>query len=287
MKRLTEAKKIIRISTTTNLSLSFIKILSGILGNSTLLLADGVDSLSDVFITFIAYIGVSISEKKEDENHQYGHEKYETVFAKIIAFTLVITAFSIMYMAYNNLAYHAEKIPTKLTLFVALFSIIIKLLLSRYVLNVARTMESIVFEADAKNYLNDALLSIVSLVGIYLASVGYTVIQPILTFLIGVLILKNAIFLFKESVDDLTDKAASDIVVNKIRDNVIKIDGVESIDDLKTRMHAKKIFVDIEIGIKKDVSFIIAHDISEIVHDRVEALDDRIKHCMVHINPVD
>ncbi len=287
MKKLKRAKQLIIVSTITNLSLSFIKISAGFFGHSSLLLADGVESLTDVLISFIAYIGVNISEKKEDYNHQYGHEKYETVFAKIISFILILIAFSIMYMAYTEMDNDTLLLPTKLTLVIALISIVVKLLLSRYVLNSANEMESMVFEADAKNYLNDSLLSIVSLIGIYLAINGYKLVQPVLTFVIAILILKNAISLFMESVDGLTDKAASEKIVNNLRTAVINIDGVESIDSLKTRMHVKKIFVDIEIGIKKDVSFVMAHDISETVRDKIHAVEPRVKHCMVHINPVD
>ncbi len=287
MKRLTKAKQVIKVSTTTNLSLSFIKILAGIFGHSSLLFADGVESLTDVFISFIAYIGVNISEKKEDYNHQYGHEKYETVFAKIISFILVVIACSIAYMAYKEFYNNELALPTKITLIVALISIVVKLLLSRYVLHSANEMESIVFKADAKNYLNDSLLSIVSLVGIYLAINGYRLVQPILTIAIAIMILKNAVSLFFESVDGLTDKAASDEVVSKLKKAVMSVDGVESIDDLKTRMHVKKIFVDIEVGIKNDVSFVKAHDISEEVRDKIHEVEPKVKRCMVHINPID
>lgn len=285
MRRVDEAKKITIISISTNLILAFLKILSGVVGKSSVIIVDGIDSASDSLSTIIAFLGVRISEKEEDHNHQYGHERFEAVFAKILSVVFLVVSIIVFYNSFLDIKNEKYTVPTIFPLVVSVISIVSKIVLSRYVLGVARSINSFIFEADAKNFINDALSSFFSLVAIYLSQIGYPIFQPIFSFIIGLFIFRLAISLYKNSVDELTDSVASKELVEKIYNEVLKIEGVVRIDDLKTRKHGSKVFVDIEISIPKDFSFIKAHDITEFVHDRVESIDKTIKHCMVHANP--
>ncbi len=284
LSRLRKAKKLTIVSLTVNLFFAILKVISGIVGNASVVVADGIDSFSDVVSTLVAYFGVLFAEKEADEDHQYGHEKFEAVFGKILSVVFLVLALYIIFKAIQEIKEPPSQIPTNFPLIVSIASIFAKFVLSKYSLYVSRDIDSSVFEADAKNFMNDAIASAGALIGIYFARNGYMYVQPIFSFLIAFFILKIAFTLYSNSIRELTDMAADEQTIDMIRNKVLSVEGVESIDVLRTRMHAKRIYVDIEIGIDKNKSFILAHDITEKVHSKIEEIK-KIKDCMVHANP--
>lgn len=284
-KRLDYAKRLTIVSFSTNLFLSVLKISAGVVGHSSLIIADGVDSLSDTMTTLLAYLGVHISAKTADEGHPYGHERYEAIMAKVLALFLFFVALGILNQARQEFLDPLGNIPTLFPLVAAIVSIIGKILLSRYTIHYAKLMKSSIYLADGKNYLNDALASGGSLLGIYLARKGYPLAQPIFTLVISLLLFKIAIDLYIESIADLSDVAAPPEVLDEIRLITFGFSQVENIDLLKSRRHGKRYYVDMEIAIKGNVSLYEAHAIAEKVHDEIEKCIPEIKHCMIHINP--
>ena len=129
-KRLDYAKRLSIISLTTNLFLSAIKIISGLVGHSSVIIADGVDSLSDTITTLIAYMGVNIASKSADESHPYGHERFEAILSKILALFLFVVALGILNQARIEFTDPNRNMPTLFPLIAALISIVGKLFLS-------------------------------------------------------------------------------------------------------------------------------------------------------------
>lgn len=283
--RLIHARRLTSISVGTNLFLAVIKITAGLVGHSSVIIADGVDSLSDTFTTLLAYLGVWISGKKADESHPYGHERYEAILAKILALFLFVVALGILYQARQEFLDPQSNIPTLFPLIAAIISIIAKVILSRYITYYAKIMNSSIYLADGKNYLNDAFASGGSLLGIYLARQGYPIFQPIFTVIISFMLFKIAFDLYVESIADLSDVAAPPEILEEIRQITQTFIQIKNIDLLKSRRHGKRYYVDMEIAMEADMSLKDAHAIAEKVHDEIEKKIPEIKHCMIHVNP--
>lgn len=270
-----------------NVLLSLFKFLAGILGNSSAMVSDAVHSLSDVFATLIAYIGVRMSSRKEDREHPYGHDRLECVASLLLGLILAGTGVGIGYNGIRKLYFDRAGIviPTMLPLMAAVVSIIVKEAMFRYTMYYAEKLDSAAFKADAWHHRSDALSSVGSFFGIAMARLGLPVMDPIASLVICVLILKAAIDIFRDAVNKMLDTSCDKALEQKIRAFVNEQSGVEKIDLLRTRQFGSKIYVDLEIAVKRDISLIDAHSIAERVHDGVEQAFPNVKHVMIHVNP--
>lgn len=283
--RLSIAYRISKVSIVINVLLSAVKILIGFIAGSGALIADGFHSVSDVVTTVMAMVGVYISEKSSDENHQYGHEKYEPVVGKLMATFLFATGLLISFNAIKHIQTGQVHIPSGAALYAALLSIVAKEGMYHYTMRGARKIESTVLKADAWHHRTDAISSVGSFVGIWGAMNGWPLMEPIAAVAIGVLIIKVAVDIYMQSIRELIDTSADSETVEDIRDIILETKGVLDIDDLKTRIHVNRLYVDLEIAVDPDLTMRDAHHIAEEVHDRIEAMVPKVKHCMVHVNP--
>lgn len=280
------ATRVSIITVIVNVFLSGIKIVIGTLGNSSSIVADGIHSMTDVFTTIIAFVGVKLSAKKADDNHQYGHEKFEPVMSKVLATVLIVTALLIGYNGIKNIFRVDELVtPSRLNLLAAGISIISKEWMYHYTVRAANKIKSSALKADAWHHRSDALSSIGSLIGVGGALLGFKFFDPLAAILIALIILKVAVDIYLKSVDEVMDKSADEETLEKIRQVVMSVDGVIQIDLLLTRQHVAMVYVDIEIGVEGNLKLWDAHEIAEVVHNKVEAEIDSVKHCMVHVNP--
>jgi len=268
-----------------NIILAVSKIVAGILGSSNAMVADGVHTLSDILTTFVVLMGLKISSKEADDEHPYGHEKYESVFAKILSVLLLLTGIFIGYKSITILINGDIKIPKSIALITAFLSIIVKEGMYWYTIKIARKIKSISMEADAWHHRSDAFSSVGTFVGVLGARLGFPALDPIAGIIVSMLVIKVGGDLYIKSVKELVDESASKEMLKIIKEKTKSIDGVRGIKDLKTRVFGNKIYVDIEIFVDSNISVKIGHDIAEKVHDRLEAEISDIKHCMIHIEP--
>lgn len=273
------------ITIVANVVLSAIKIFIGFIGRSNAIIADGIHSLSDVFSTIVALIGIRLANKADDENHPYGHERIEPVMGKILANILFLTAVFMGYNGIKSIISGSYEVPSKITIYAAIFSILVKEWMYRYTVKGAKKIESSALLADAWHHRTDALSSVGSLIGVTGAILGYAVLDPIAAVVISIFVAKVAIDIYLQSVKELIDSAADEETIEDIRRIILETGGVIEIDELKTRIHANKLYVDVEISVSRDLSVAQAHDIAEDVHDKIENDVKRVKHCMVHVNP--
>lgn len=284
--RLKVATKVSIITVIVNVVLSVVKIIIGTFGKSSSIVADGIHSMTDVFTTVIAYIGVKLSAKKADADHQYGHEKFEPVMSKVLATVLIVTALMIGYNGFKNIFRASELVtPSKLNLIAATLSIVTKEWMYHYTLKAATKIKSSALKADAWHHRSDAMSSIGSLIGVAGAILGFKFFDPLAAIVIAIIILKIAIQIYLKSVDEVMDKSADDETLAQIRKLVMSVEGVISLDVLLTRQHASLLYVDLEIGVKGDLTLWAAHEIAEEVHEEIEKAIEAVKHCMVHVNP--
>ena len=281
-------KKLSAVGIFGNVALAAFKLLAGIFGKSGAMVSDAVHSLSDVFATFIAYIGVRLSKRKEDEEHPYGHERLECVASLALGLILAGTGIGIGYSGVRKLIEpEALEIPTLLPLIAAVVSILVKEGMYHYTMHYAKKLDSQAFKADAWHHRSDAISSVGSFIGIGLAKLGFPVMDPIASLLICLLILKVAYDICREAINKMLDTSVSSESVKSIRSFVEAQPGVMGVDLLHTRQFGNKIYVDLEISVRRDISLVDAHAIAEDVHRALEQQFPSIKHVMIHVNPAE
>ena len=282
------AIKVSFYSITANIFLSIFKLLAGIIGKSGAMLSDAVHSMSDVFSTVIVIIGVKLANKKEDKDHQYGHERLECVAAIILAMSLILVGFGIGISGIKNIVsgnYESLAIPGIFALVAAIISIITKEAMFWYTKMAAQKTKSSALMADAWHHRSDSLSSIGSLIGILGARSGFPVSDSIASVVICIFILKAGYDVFRDAVKQIVDEACDDETVVKIYDIASIQDGVVKVDMIKTRLFASKAYVDIEISVDGNKTVKEAHEVAQRVHDEIERNMEFVKHCMVHVNP--
>ncbi len=277
--------RISKITIIVNVVLSAIKLLAGIIGRSGAMIADGIHSLSDVLSTLAVMLGLKLAKQPADEDHPYGHEKMEPIMAKLLASILLITALLIGINGIKSIINGSTVIPEKISMYAAVLSIIIKEWMYRYTAGGAKKIESTTLMADAWHHRSDAFSSIGTLIGVIGARMGYPILDPIASLVICTLITKVAINIYKQAIYQLVDHCADAKTIEKIQNEIENTCGVINIDELRTRVHGNRLYVDVEICVDMDLSVCAAHEIAERVHTTIENLDNRIKHCMVHVNP--
>lgn len=283
------AMRVSVISVIVNLVLSAFKLLAGIFANSGAMISDAVHSASDVFSTFIVMIGVTISGKKADKEHPYGHERMECVAAIVLAVILFATGLGIGWSGIQKIFFmnsDSLEVPGMLALIAALVSIVTKEWMYWFTKFTADKIRSDALRADAWHHRSDALSSIGALIGIGGARLGFPVLDPIASVVICLFILKAAIDVFRDAVDKMVDKSCDEKTMEEIRQVICKQDGVLGISSLQTRMFGSRIYVDAEIEADGSLTLVQAHDIAEEVHQAIEDAFQDVKHCMVHVNPV-
>ncbi|WP_432667693.1 cation diffusion facilitator family transporter [Wukongibacter baidiensis] len=285
--RIKIANRVSVVTIIANVILSAAKIFIGFIGRSHAIIADGVHSLSDVFSTVVALIGIRLANKEDDENHPYGHEKIEPVMGKVLANILLLTAIFMGYNGIKSIIQGDYTIPGKITIYAAIFSIIVKEWMYRYTKVAAKKIESSALLADAWHHRTDALSSVGSLIGVTGAILGYAILDSIAAVVISVFVAKVAFDIYLQSVKELIDSAADEETIKDIKKIIHGTKGVIDIDKLKTRIHANKLYVDVEIAVDRALTVSQAHDIAENVHDKIEKDLRKVKHCMVHVNPCD
>lgn len=280
--------KVSYLSILVNCFLSIFKLLCGFFGNSISMISDGIHSLSDVLSTFIVIIGVKISQKVADKEHPYGHERLESAMSIVLAVLLLVVGLGIGERGFVNICNYKTldiEEPAFINVIAAIISIITKEGMYWITYLVGKKVESSMLKADAWHHRSDALSSIGSLIGVVGAKY-FILTDSIASLVICLFILKVAFDIFKDAIDKLVDKACDDKLEQSIIKTMLSIKGVERVDELKTRQFADRIYVDTEIAVDGNLKVSEGHEIAQRVHDKVEQLDYKIKHCAVHVNPI-
>lgn len=291
-----EEKKIIeRVSFGTilgNFFLSLFKFIAGVLARSQGLLSDAIDSLGDVFASFIVMIGLRISHKESDEGHPFGHERFEPIATLLLGMLLFVSGCVIGYTAVKDIyLYFAQHITRQFTdftliaLIAACVSILGKELLYFFTHRIGKKIRSTALMASAWNYQIDALSSVGSLIGIIGVMCGVPILDSFASVIICVFILITSIRIFITAINRLVDKSCDEKTIQKMKEIILSIPGVIDIDSLKTRMFGSKIYVEVEISVNGEITVLEGHAIAEEVHHQIETQLDGVKHCMVHVNP--
>ena len=173
-----------------------------------------------------------------------------------------------------------------LALVAAAVSILVKELMFHYTRNGARKIKSDALMADAWHHRSDALSSIGSLIGIGGAMLGYPIMDPLASIVICLFIIKAGVEIYMEAVGKMVDSSVSKEVIEKMKEFILREDGVVSVDKIQTRLFGGGYYVDLEIASDASQTLHEAHEIAHTVHDNLEEAFPDIRHVMIHVNPV-
>ena len=283
------ANRVSVISIIQNVLLSVFKLMAGIFANSSAMISDAIHSASDVFSTIIVLIGVKLSSRVSDKEHPYGHERMECVAAILLSIVLFITGLGIGTEAFRDIVqgnYENLKMPGMLALVAAIISIVTKEAMYWYTRYYAKKIDSAALMADAWHHRSDAFSSIGALIGIAGSRLGFPVMDAVASLVIFVFIVKAAFDIFKDAMDKMVDHSCDESTEEEIYNCVMKHEEVLGIDMLQSRIFGNKIYVDLEIRVNAEYTLEKAHDIAEEVHEDIERNFPKVKHVMIHENPV-
>lgn len=270
-----------------NFLLGSLKLAAGLWGRSSAMVADAAHSYSDCASTVAVIAGLKMASKSADADHPYGHEKYELIFANILSILLGLTAVKIGYDALMVIAHGSYQVPGLAPLLAAVFSVAVKEVMYRLTLRKAKKIGSVAMEADAWHHRSDALSSVGAFVGILGARLGLPVLDPVTGLLVSILVLKVAIDLYRKSVSGLVDSSTDAETVARIQQLLADMDGIEEVNSLKTRVFGASAYADVTIKVDGALTVEEGHDIATLAHNKIEANLPKIKHIMVHIEPMD
>jgi len=293
LRNVSEQKIITKVSIWTmilNFFLAAMKIIMGIIGRSSAIISDAVNSISDVVTAMAVMIMGRFSRKEKDVDHQYGHEKYESMVSVFIGIALLLTAFEIGRAAVENIYYYfAENRdivpPTFIALIAGFATIIIKEGMYHFTRYNAKKAHSPSLDAMALDHRSDEFSALASIIGIIGSMLEIHILEPIASILICLFIVKLGLGIIKTGFSQVVDHAADQVTIEQIKAIVAEQKGVFHLDDLKTRIFGMRLFVDLEIAVDKRISITEAHNIAHVLHDEIEARIPNVKHCMIHVNP--
>lgn len=270
-----------------NVVLMLVKIGVGLIGNSYALVADGIESASDIFSSLITWAGFQFSLKPADEDHPYGHGKVEALAGLFAGFALLGAAAVI---AWNSVVeirtpHHA---PAWFTLPVLLGVVVVKEILSRKVLKVSESLDSNALKGDAWHHRSDAITSGACALGLVVALIGgegYESADDWAALAACLVIVINAILILNGSLHDVMDGKVSSDLYDSITATAAATAGVRSTEKCRMRKSGVSLFVEIHIRVDPMISVFEGHEISHRVKDRLLVQNHRIEDVLVHIEP--
>jgi cation diffusion facilitator family transporter len=273
------------VSVGVNLVLTTAQIIAGVMTKSQGLIADGVHSLSDLVADFVVLFANHHSQKDADEDHPYGHQRFETAASLVLGLLLLAVGVGMLWSAVAKLQ-TPETIATVhiAALWVAAGALTAKELLFRYMLAVAKRVKSSMLVANAWHARSDAASSLVVGVGIIGNLMGYPILDPIAAAIVGFMVTKMGWSFGWDAMHDLMDRAVDDAEVRAIRQTLQDTPGVSGVHDVRTRKMGDMIVVDAHLEVLATLTVEQGHDIAVLARQRVVERH-RVINLMTHIDP--
>lgn len=272
-----------------NLLLAMVKGVAGVLGNSHALVADAVESVSDVFTSLVVFFAIQFARKGPDKEHPYGHGKAEPIAGAIVSVVLVIAALSIIITSVQNILMPG-KAPAPFTLLVLVLVIVVKEVLFRLVSRVGGEADSTALKADAWHHRSDAITSAAVFIGILVSIVGgkgFESADDWAAMVAALIILYNAWRTLKPALGEIMDESAPEEFIDQVRHIAAEVPGVMGTDKCFVRKMGFHYYVDMHVVVSGDLSVKKGHDIAHQVKDRIIRKKPRITNVFVHIEPYD
>jgi len=273
------------VSVVVNLLLTIIQVIVGVLSKSQGLVADGIHSLSDLVADFVVLFASHHGKKDADEDHPYGHQRFETAASLVLGVLLLVVGVGMLWSAFRKLQV-PESVQTVhvIALWVAGGALVAKELLFRYMLSVAKRVKSSMLVANAWHARSDAASSLVVGIGIIGNLAGYPILDPIAALIVGFMVAKMGWGFGWDALHDLMDRSVDEQEVAAIRGTLIETPGVAGVHDIRTRKMGDMIVVDAHLEVDASISVEAGHDIAVAARQRV-LQRHRVLNLMTHVDP--
>lgn len=272
-----------------NLALSVAKILAGIFGHSKALVADGIESASDIVTSFALIVGAKYWNAPPDQDHPYGHRRIETIMTLGIGLVVGSVGLLIIGSALRSLHSGERAQPTMLALVVAVGTVLAKELLYRWSAREGRKIQSMAVVANALHHRSDAISSIPVVLSVAAAQIypSWTFLDTIGALVAGGFILKAAHGIAWPALRELSESGADPDLVRQLTDAACSVEGVESVHALRTRFVGSNLFVDLHIVVDPEMTVLRAHRISDRVAGKLVGDFPDVVDVQVHLDPFD
>ena len=287
---MTQEQKAIKttyISLSGNIGLAIVKWVAGYLGNSHALIADAVESTTDIFTSLLVLFGLKYSSKPADKNHPYGHGKAEPLITFLMVGFLIASAVVIAYESIQHISMPRES-PKSYTLIVIGAIIIIKELFYRMVSKKSHETNSSALKAEAWHHRGDAITSLTVFAGIAITLIfgkGYESADDWAALIASVVILYNSYLIFRPALGEIMDEHLYDELVAEIRIVSKKVDGVIDTEKCYVRKTGIKFHVDLHIAVNSNITVKEGHEISHHLKDRLKLELPQLADVLIHIEP--
>lgn len=275
-----------------NVLLMAFKFVAGIIGHSSAMIADAIHSLSDFLTDVVVLVFVRISAKPQDESHDYGHGKFEAIASFLIGLALVCVAGGIIYAGGEKFVSWMKGVqleaPTMLALWAALVSIGVKELLYHYTAHWGKKLESSVMVSNAWHHRSDSLSSIGSALGIggaILLGDRWTVLDPLASIAVGLMLINIAIKLLKSNIGELTDSSLPAETENDIIRIIESFPDVREPHNLRTRRIGNRIAIEVHVVMDGEKSLNETHDRATAIEKKLREEFGKQTHVTVHMEP--
>ena len=279
-----EVKKVGIVGIIANLFLLTLKFIGGIFFKSQGLIADAVNSFGDVFSSLVTFIGGKISEKPEDNDHEFGHGKAEYVASFLIGIFMIIVGADTLYTsviaAIKNKVFEISYI----LMIIPLITIVIKTILYIFTRRIGKKNQSQLILDNSLDHRNDILLSIGVLAGILFGYKGYYFVDGISGTVISVIIIVTGIKIALKAYDILIDKCIDTNISNELKEKIMQFEGINHIDEVKSKPTGDKHILIVKISVNPDMTVLESHKIAGKIRQEM-GKNEKVYDAIVHINP--
>ncbi|MBD0777871.1 cation transporter [Maribacter sp. ANRC-HE7] len=270
-----------------NASLALIKGLAGFFGNSYALIADAIESTTDIFASFLVLLGFKYAKRPADENHPYGHGKIEPLITFGVVAFLVVSATIIAYESIQNIQ-TPHKTPKSWTLIVLGLIIIWKEISFQIVIGKSRQTNSSSLKADAWHHRSDAITSIMAFIGISIALLfgkGYETADDWAALFASAFILYNSYLILRPALGEVMDEQLYDDLILEIREKSKEVEGILDTEKCFIRKSGMKFHVDLHAIVESEITVKSGHDIAHRLKDYLRKEIPNLGHVLIHVEP--
>jgi len=285
-----QSNRAVNVGLGSNIILSVLKTVFGAIGFSPALVADGINSISDVIYYIVVKIFIKLSSKPPDVEHPYGHTQLETISAIIVGSFIITTALAIFW---NSISTVFELIKGEsdfqgshyIALWVALFTVLLKIVLSRWTFKLGKDIKNAAVLALAQDHRNDILAASAAVIGIFLGKLGFVLVDPLAGAFVSIIIFNTGVVIIRESSEDLMDAVPSEALCNSIEEILSPVKEVMEIEDIHAHRFGPYFVINLTIGIDGNLNIKEGDRIATVVEDLIKEKLEYIRKVYVHYHP--
>lgn len=276
-----EVKKVIMVVLILNIMMATVKIGYGYYSGILSVSADGYESLLDSIANIVAFVAVSLSSRPEDKNHPYGYTKIETFASIIIGISLIMVSYEIITQSIEKFIHPPAIEVSSIGFIIMISTLLVNIALSRYEKKKGEELKSDLLMADSDHTKSDVLVTSIVIFGLVLVRLNLTIIDPIISIIIALVIVKTGVDILKNNFNILLD--ANVMPTANIYNIVNKIDGVENVHNIRTRGTTSNVYVDMHLVVNSNMTMKEAFDISTCCKESIIDSYDEIKEVLIHL----